>query len=597
MKKLYALGFSLLAAMSLGAQNLSWPAANTKLVGDATESLSPVGPAGSWRANITPDLQYQHGGVWRGTAVDLTQNFKLTVLMNFGTRNEAASAEPANPATGADGIAFVLHNYAPIGKTDPAAAGTPGGAGYPLGGYGSKIGYATGQFNEVDAINYTFPNQFAVEFDTWWNGVPNGVGQENDPAYTDGRQDGEYFGPNHVAFMKNGNANHNQGPWAVGQLLPFILEDGLDKKVTFEYTYALGNQTLKVTVENPSTSQSAVFTYTGDILATIGAGPYYLGFTSATGQARNLHQVEILADAPNCGQLRTQTQGGWGQGCNNANGGNPGCYRDANFNTAFPMGVTIGDPAGRALKFNTSAAVEAFLPSGGPNRTLQQLGLGAGTTTYNTSSGDLGRSNINGQLLALSISVGFDDAIANFAPSAVELKDMIINAGPYAGMTVGAFLAYANKVIGGTVPSSAAIISNIHATATAINENNVDGTMDNGYLKCPVTTARVIDATSGRNPVALPVLETTAASNETLELSSVFPNPSRGQVQVKLAAGNASRNVEVMVVDARGTVVERRVGAASQVLNFNLRKYGVGTYMVKIYNGSKVQTEKVFVQD
>ena len=76
--------------------------------------------------------------------------------------------------------------------------------------------------------------------------------------------------------------------------------------------------------------------------------------------------------------------------------------------------------------------------------------------------------------------------------------------------------------------------------------------------------------------------------------ATIFPNPSRGQVSVNL--GHSS-NAEVMIVNTRGVTVERRAAGGAQTLNFNLKKYGTGVYMVKIVNGGQVQTSKVLVQD
>jgi hypothetical protein len=60
-----------------------------------------------------------------------------------------------------------------------------------------------------------------------------------------------------------------------------------------------------------------------------------------------------------CGDFTTVTQGGWGA---DANGNNPGTYRDANFSAAFPNGVQIGNQtAGAASDANTSAGNRAAL--------------------------------------------------------------------------------------------------------------------------------------------------------------------------------------------------------------------------------------------
>ena len=76
--------------------------------------------------------------------------------------------------------------------------------------------------------------------------------------------------------------------------------------------------------------------------------------------------------------------------------------------------------------------------------------------------------------------------------------------------------------------------------------------------------------------------------------ATVYPNPSRGQVSVNL--GSAVKS-EVMIVNARGVTVERRNACGAQNLSFDLKKYGVGVYLVKVVTNGKMQTTKVIVQD
>jgi hypothetical protein len=65
------------------------------------------------------------------------------------------------------------------------------------------------------------------------------------------------------------------------------------------------------------------------------------------------------------GQYRTQSQGGWGA---DAGGNNPGAYRDAYFDAAFPTGLVIGGDAagvaGPSVLLTSSEAVRMFLPQG-----------------------------------------------------------------------------------------------------------------------------------------------------------------------------------------------------------------------------------------
>ena len=168
------------------------------------------------------------------------------------------------------------------------------------------------------------------------------------------------------------------------------------------------------------------------------------------------------------GQFTTFTQGGYGTACH---GNNPGCYRDAHFAAAFPNGLTIGC-GNNTLTFTSSQAIENYLPAGGGPALL------SGSFTNPTSS----KGVLSSQLIALTLSLGFDNSDANFSTSTTSLGSLTIKSGTFAGMSVSAFLQLANNVIGGcsTQYSAAAI----NEAATAINENFDNGTVDHGYLNC-----------------------------------------------------------------------------------------------------------------
>lgn len=172
-----------------------------------------------------------------------------------------------------------------------------------------------------------------------------------------------------------------------------------------------------------------------------------------------------------CGDYRTQTQGGWGTA---ANGNNPGTYRDANFDPAFPNGLTIG--CNLTLTLTSSLAVENFLPAGGtPSMLLVDMvdPVGYGNT-------------LAGQLTALSLSVGFDNYDPDFSLATTPLSELIIGNGVFAGWTVAMVLIEANKFIGQCESSYSA--SELNQVLSSINENFVDGTTDNGFLLCDEET-------------------------------------------------------------------------------------------------------------
>lgn len=170
-----------------------------------------------------------------------------------------------------------------------------------------------------------------------------------------------------------------------------------------------------------------------------------------------------------CGQYRTQTPGGWGAP---ANGNNPGVYRDANFDAAFPSGLQIG--CTNTLQLTSASAVEDFLPSGGTPSMLPP-----GTMVDPTSYGN----TLAGHLVAVKLSIGFDAYDPNFAPANGYLGNLILNSGPYTGFTVTEIVALADQAIGGCVMSED--LSALTAALTLINENFVDGVQNNGNLDCP----------------------------------------------------------------------------------------------------------------
>jgi hypothetical protein len=166
------------------------------------------------------------------------------------------------------------------------------------------------------------------------------------------------------------------------------------------------------------------------------------------------------AETDNC--FWTYTQGGWSSP---AAGNNPGAYRDNNFNSAFPSGVTIGDEGGYTALFTSAGAVENFLPAGGsPGPLLENhkdpLFTGAGV--------------LAGQILALSLNIGFDLYDPDFAPSINNLEDFVLSGSETTcdGMTAGQVLEQGNLVLAGLGGSFSA--SEINDCATWINERFVD---------------------------------------------------------------------------------------------------------------------------
>ncbi len=165
-------------------------------------------------------------------------------------------------------------------------------------------------------------------------------------------------------------------------------------------------------------------------------------------------------------RLQTFTQGGWGS---TAHGDNPGAYRDANFASAFPNGVTIGETGGYTALFTDSEAVEVFLPAGSTPGPFTQDHINSTTTEAGI---------LAGQTLALTLNVGFDLYDPDFAPSVNNLKNYIIHDATVScdGLTVQEVLNEANNILGGL--GGVITPSQINECATWINEKFDEGGED-----------------------------------------------------------------------------------------------------------------------
>jgi len=183
-------------------------------------------------ATLTLAANNQSGTIWSNKKLDLSQDFTISVDLNFGVLDES----------GADGIAFVIQ---PLSSD--------------IGSLGGGIGYQG------------ITPSLAVEFDTYFN-----VGW--DPIAND-----------HVTIIKNGKTNNLA---AHTEIVPFKslgnIEDGLWHEAIFEWKAA--TQKLKVIFDN-----SVQIDTTIDIINSVFSGnkDVYWGFTAATGGSINIQKVRL----------------------------------------------------------------------------------------------------------------------------------------------------------------------------------------------------------------------------------------------------------------------------------------------------------------
>jgi hypothetical protein len=167
-------------------------------------------------------------------------------------------------------------------------------------------------------------------------------------------------------------------------------------------------------------------------------------------------------------QICTFTQGGWGAACN---GNNVGCTRDAGFASAFPSGLRIGDLSGPngptngfTALFTSSAAIEAYLPDGGPSGAL----TADLTDPTSTPAGALG-----GQLVAAKLNVGIAGT-----PTNLVYVDCVVD--ELNGLTVAQVISLADTAVAsGTLPAGVAF-SDLTDALDALNSNFDECKQNNG---------------------------------------------------------------------------------------------------------------------
>jgi len=208
-----------------------------------------------------------------------------------------------------------------------------------------------------------------------------------------------------------------------------------------------------------------------DLAATDQKGELLTTTTSGT----TMESGAVASVVSECGQFRTQSQGGWGV---NPVGENPGTYLRDHFNASFPSGLVVGCPSGSfSVTYTSSSAVTEFLPAGGTAAVL--------TSSMTNPSNKIIKNVLIGQVTALAINLAFDYNNPDFGPAEENLGNLILLTGPFAGMSVNEFLNVANGVLGGCNTGYTA--DQVNQTASLINANFIDGTVDAGFLGCPTT--------------------------------------------------------------------------------------------------------------
>jgi len=170
-----------------------------------------------------------------------------------------------------------------------------------------------------------------------------------------------------------------------------------------------------------------------------------------------------------CGNLRTQTQHGWGSAKENSPSR---IYLNANFSGAFPNGLKVGCGSGYIVTMTSAQAISNLLPAEGKTEALKN----------NYTNPLVLKNSLVGELIALTLNVGFDKYDAAFGQAGKHLEDMFIKKGKFKGKSVAEFLAIANKALGKC--GSSYSLSDIRNMAKHINDNYTNGNEDKHRLVC-----------------------------------------------------------------------------------------------------------------
>ncbi len=264
-----------------------------------------------------------------------------------------------------------------------------------------------------------------------------------------------------------------------------------------------------------------------------------------------------------CDPLKTFTQGGWGAV---PNGANPGVYLHANFDAAFPNGLTIG--CTNTLILTSAQAITDWLPSGTTPSVLP-----AGNMTD-----DLSYDNVfAAQLVAATLNVGFDAYDDNFTPSADLLGNRYFTTGTFAGWSLNEVIEEANNVIGGC--SSNYSEADLNSALDVANNNYDNGTQNNGALGCESSSTRLSKGT-------------------TVITSNIYPNPATDIFNIDITAANTG-DLTIEIVDVMGRTVQSYLTSIYKGLNhFALETKNLNNqvYVVRISNEKETKSTLLMVK-
>ncbi len=279
-----------------------------------------------------------------------------------------------------------------------------------------------------------------------------------------------------------------------------------------------------------------------------------------------------------CDGIRTESQGAWGA---SPNGKNPAQYQATHFASAFPAPgyLSVGFGA-RKVVLTSATAVKNFLPLRGTPAMLP-AGVLTNPTTLN--------NRLAGELIALKISVRFDEQDPHFSTSTTLLKDMVVASGTFAGWTVQNLITAADARLGGDTYYTQSF-QQLQDAIAAVNLGYRRGNMDSGFLTCPTGVQNML--------IAVGNASTPLASELKV---AVFPNPVQELATFEISGARADQQATVEVFTATGVLLQTlfngklHEGMDRQV-QWDPGPVAPGIYLYRVISGSKVIPGRIMVQ-
>ncbi|MFZ1688026.1 MAG: T9SS type A sorting domain-containing protein, partial [Flavobacteriales bacterium] len=303
------------------------------------------------------------------------------------------------------------------------------------------------------------------------------------------------------------------------------------------------------------------------------AGTYTVTTTSANGCSKSASVSITPTSNDACAGLRTESQATWGAV---SNGPDPAAYLAAYFDWVFPAPdhIVIGSGT-RKLKLTTAAAITAFLPSTGTTAKLPSGTLVNPGSSYSNA--------LAGELVALKLTLKFDEFNPAFSTSSVMLKDMVVASGPFAGYTVAALAMEADNKIGGGSCSHS--LSQLQTAISTINNGYEGGTEAAGYLLC-----NGVPKDLSQSGVLQPDFIATA-----------FPNPFSHVTNLVVGATDVPSKVTVEVYSITGTLVTRlfdgtMAPGGDMLLPWDATGQTAGMYFYRVSRDQETITGKLLLE-